>query len=108
MALSAMMSLGLPHLTILTKCDLVADKELLDKYINFSDEIDYFPIEKNKFLKEHEKNSQGELKDTEKAHLKQLSQLISSDAGSANSQNSKGEPSDKQSDMEIEEENKHK
>ena len=33
MALSAMMSLSLPHLTVLSKCDLVEDKKLLKKYL---------------------------------------------------------------------------
>ena len=30
-ALTAMMSLGLPHLTVLTKCDIIQDKKMLDE-----------------------------------------------------------------------------
>ena len=32
MALTAMISLGLPHITTLTKCDLVKDKKMIRKY----------------------------------------------------------------------------
>lgn len=31
-ALTAMMSLGLPHLTVLTKCDILPDKKMIDEY----------------------------------------------------------------------------
>jgi len=30
-ALTAMMSLGLPHLIVLTKCDIIQDKKMLDE-----------------------------------------------------------------------------
>ena len=39
MALSTMVSLGLPHLTVLTKCDLIVDKELIDMYLDYSEDI---------------------------------------------------------------------
>ena len=39
MALSTMVSLGLPHLTVLTKCDLVVDKELINLYLDYSEDI---------------------------------------------------------------------
>jgi hypothetical protein len=44
MALSAMTSLQLPHLTVLTKCDLIKDKELLQKYLDFSEDMEFFPL----------------------------------------------------------------
>ena len=34
MALSTMMSLELPHISVLSKCDLVSDKYNLSKYLN--------------------------------------------------------------------------
>lgn len=43
-ALTAMMSLGLPHLTVLTKCDIIEDKERIDEYIEFAEEIDEVSI----------------------------------------------------------------
>lgn len=39
MALCSMVNLNLPHLTILTKCDLVGNKDYIDKYINYADDI---------------------------------------------------------------------
>ena len=33
-ALSSMINLGLPHLTILSKCDLISDETIVDKFLN--------------------------------------------------------------------------
>lgn len=38
MALACTMNLELPHITVLTKCDLVPDKDLLSKYIEFAED----------------------------------------------------------------------
>jgi len=38
--LATMMNLGLPHLSVLSKCDLVMDKKFLNRYIKHMDEID--------------------------------------------------------------------
>lgn len=38
MALACTMNLELPHITVLTKCDLVPDKDLLNKYIEFAED----------------------------------------------------------------------
>ena len=43
-ALSTMVSLGLPHLSILTKCDLVLDKDIIDKYLEYSEDIEDIPL----------------------------------------------------------------
>ncbi|EGR30935.1 hypothetical protein IMG5_121020 [Ichthyophthirius multifiliis] len=43
-ALTAMVSLGLPHLTVLTKCDLITDKQMIDQYLDFADAIDEIDI----------------------------------------------------------------
>jgi len=32
-ALSSMLNLGLPHLTVLSKCDLIGDEKVIDKYL---------------------------------------------------------------------------
>lgn len=40
MALCSMVNLNLPHLTILTKCDLVENKDYIDKYLNYADDIE--------------------------------------------------------------------
>lgn len=41
MALSTMISLELPHITVLTKCDLVEDKNLLDYFLNYEESFSY-------------------------------------------------------------------
>ena len=46
MALSSMMSLGIANMTVLTKCDLVSDKSVIDKYLEAVDEFEFFPLEK--------------------------------------------------------------
>jgi len=38
MALACTMNLELPHITVLTKCDLVPDKDLLNQYIEFAED----------------------------------------------------------------------
>lgn len=57
--MSTMMSLSLPHITVLSKCDLVPNKKILKKYKKATEdyhtldtELDYFEEEK-----EEEKNS---------------------------------------------------
>jgi GTPase SAR1 family protein len=43
--LATMMNLGLPHLSILSKCDLIMDKALLKKYLKHMDEVEPDPLE---------------------------------------------------------------
>ena len=40
MALSAMMSLGLPHLTVLSKCDLLNSDEEIDRIVDYIEDMD--------------------------------------------------------------------
>ena len=63
MGLSAMMALSLPHLTILTKCDLIEDKELLEKYLKFNEDLDYFPYDKSEFIKKHIEEQEDDLEE---------------------------------------------
>jgi len=39
--LASMLNLGLPHLSVLSKCDLVMDKKTLNKYLKHYDEFDF-------------------------------------------------------------------
>lgn len=64
--MSTMMSLSLPHLTVLSKCDLVSNKKILKKYMKATEdynildkELDYFSEEK---IEEEGKFSNFELK----------------------------------------------
>ena len=54
MSLSATVNLGLPHLTILTKCDLVSDKEVIEQYLEFSEDMTDLPIDKNDMINYNE------------------------------------------------------
>lgn len=47
MALSTMMSLSLPHITVLSKCDLVGNKKIIKKFINATDDFNELDSEIN-------------------------------------------------------------
>ncbi|EAR85433.1 ATP-binding protein (macronuclear) [Tetrahymena thermophila SB210] len=54
-ALTAMISLGLPHITVLTKCDIIQDKKQIDEYLEFSEEIDDIEIKDTQNMSEFDK-----------------------------------------------------
>lgn len=51
--------MGLPHLTVMTKCDLMKDKKMLDKYLDYAENIESLPLHKQQLL-DDEKYSSGD------------------------------------------------
>lgn len=59
-ALSTMMSLSLPHITVLSKCDLISDKKIIKKFLTASED-DEEEIEREIMYLEEKPDNQSQL-----------------------------------------------